>query len=76
MDYASGTILNPGRFDRVVGFRPPDRKLCASYIHGLSREASVTTSATSIVEMRGDINRTTPEAYIFAGGLAFDVAPY
>jgi len=69
-----GAILKrPGRFDRVVGFRPPDRRLCASYLHRLSREAFDTASLTSIVEEAEGLSfAQLREAYIFAGQLAFD----
>lgn len=30
-------LKRPGRFDRVVGFRPPNRNLCVDYLHLLSR---------------------------------------
>jgi ATP-dependent 26S proteasome regulatory subunit len=69
-----GAILKrPGRFDRVVGFRPPDRKLCASYLDRLSREAFDTASLASIAgEAEGLSFAQLREAYIFAGQLAYD----
>lgn len=69
-----GAILKrPGRFDRVIGFHPPNRELCARYLSRLSggklctdelRAAALETDGFSFAQLR--------ESYILAGGLAFE----
>jgi len=70
-------ILNrPGRFDRVVAFRPPDRDLCVDYLHRLGRGEFDTESLKSIAaEAEGLSFAQLREGYILAGQLAFDRGP-
>jgi hypothetical protein len=66
-------LKRPGRFDRVVAFRPPERKLCVDYLHQLSRGEFDTESLKSIAdEAEGLSFAQLRESYILAGQLAFD----
>jgi hypothetical protein len=66
-------LKRPGRFDRVVAFHPPDRRLCAGYLHHLSRGALDPTSLKSIAcEAEGLSFAQLRESYILAGQLAYE----
>jgi hypothetical protein len=69
-----GAILKrPGRFDRVVAFRPPEPALAAHYLRHLSRGAFDLPSLRSITgEATGLSFAQLRESYILAGQLAFD----
>lgn len=66
-------LKRPGRFDRVVGFRPPTRDLCAGYLHRLSRGVFDPASLESISsDAEGLSFAQLREGYILAGQLAYE----
>ena len=66
-------LKRPGRFDRVVAFRTPERILCAEYLYHLSRGVLDPESLKAIVEeAEGMSFAQIREGYILAGQLAFD----
>ena len=66
-------LKRPGRFDRVVGFRPPDRDLFAGYLCHLSRGLFDSASLKSISsEAEGLSFAQLRESYILAGQLAYE----
>lgn len=69
-------LKRPGRFDRVVAFRPPDRDLCAGYLHHLSRGAFNAALLERVAgEAEGLSFAQLRESYILAGQLALDGGP-
>lgn len=66
-------LKRPGRFDRVVAFRPPERDLCVEYLHQIGRGTIDPVSLTSLAgEAAGLSFAQLRESYILAGQLAFD----
>ncbi len=69
----SALIKRPGRFDRVVAFRPPNRELCVDYLHRLSRGTLGKEGLhAAVLEADGFSFAQLRESYILAGHLAFD----
>jgi hypothetical protein len=71
---ANAAILKrPGRFDRVVAFRPPSRELCADYLLRLSRGTIGKEELhNAVLEVDGLSFAQLRESYILAGQLALD----
>jgi len=66
-------LKRPGRFDRVVAFRPPDRDLCVGYLHRLSRGELDPASLKSVAcDAEGLSFAQLRESYILAGQLAYE----
>jgi hypothetical protein len=66
-------LKRPGRFDRVIGFHPPNQELCAHYLYRLSRGTLGPEELRSaVLEADGLSFAQLRESYILAGQLAFD----
>jgi len=63
-------LKRPGRFDRVVPFRPPDRDLSAYYLHRLSRGRLKVQELRSAAPEADEFSfAQLRESYIMAGSL-------
>ncbi len=66
-------LRRPGRFDRVVAFRLPERNLCADYLHQLSRGTFDSESLKSIAADADGLSfAQLRESYILAAQLAYE----
>ncbi len=73
-------LKRPGRFDRVIPFRPPDSDLRADYLHRLTRGTFDNEAMKAVAAMSDGLSfAQLRESYILAGQLAFalgsDVCP-
>jgi ATPase family associated with various cellular activities (AAA)/Ankyrin repeats (many copies)/Ankyrin repeats (3 copies) len=65
-------LKRPGRFDRVIPFRPPDNDLRAGYLHLLTRgRLTLQELRAAVLESDGFSFAQLRESYIIAGQLAF-----
>ena len=66
-------LKRPGRFDRVIPFRPPDNDLRTGYLHRLTRgRLTVQELGSAVLESDGFSFAQLRESYIMAGQLTFD----
>ena len=66
-------LKRPGRFDRVIAFRPPDADLRVHYLHRLTRgKLTVQELRSAALEADEFSFAQLRESYIMAGQLAFD----
>jgi SpoVK/Ycf46/Vps4 family AAA+-type ATPase len=66
-------LKRPGRFDRVIPFRPPNSDLRADYLHRLTRGTFGNEALKAVAAMSDGLSfAQLRESYILAGQLAFE----